>query len=46
MLGNNKRSISHILQLDPITEGYVLLTANLVSLKKGNYETILIMKRT
>ena len=39
-------SISHILQPDNITPGYVLLTSNLVALKRENYEPILIVKRT
>ena len=38
--------ISHILQLGPSTEGYMLLAANLVALKGGNCETILIVKIT
>ena len=46
ILGDNKGSISHILRLDPITLGYILLTANLVSLKMENSDPILIVKRT
>ena len=46
ILGNNEGSISHILRLDPITAGSILLTANLVALKRGNSETILTVKRT
>ena len=34
----------HILQLDTITSGYVLLTANLVVMKKVNTDPILIVK--
>ena len=46
ILGDNKGSISHILRLDTINAGSILLTANLVALKKENYEPILIVKRT
>ena len=46
ILGDNEGSISHILQLDPITLGYIFLTANLVSLKMENSDPILIVKRT
>ena len=46
ILGYNEGSISHILRLDPITIGSILLTANLVALKRGNYDPILIVKRT
>ena len=45
ILGDNERIISYILRLDPITTGYILLTANLVALKRENYELILIVKR-
>ena len=41
ILGDNKGSVSHFLWLDPITSGYILLTANLVALKRGNSEPIL-----
>ena len=34
ILGNNKGSISHLLQLDPITEGSILLYADLGALKR------------
>ena len=44
ILGDNEGSISHILRLDPITAGSILLTANLVALKRGNSEPILIVK--
>ena len=46
IIGGNKGSISYILWFDTITVGYILLTANLVSLKRGKYETILIVKIT
>ena len=36
--------ITHSLKLDPITTGYVLLTANLVALERGNTEPILTIK--
>ena len=44
ILGVNEGSISHLLRLDPITAGSNLLTSNLVALKRGNYEPILIVK--
>ena len=34
ILGDNEGSISHLLRLDPITEEFILLTANFVSLKR------------
>ena len=37
IIGDNSGIISHILQLDHITPGYVLLTANLVALKRGKF---------
>ena len=40
ILGDNEGSISHLLQLDHITAGSILLTANLVALKRENYEPI------
>ena len=40
----NKASISHILQLDPITSGSVLITAKIVALKRENPEPILTVK--
>ena len=46
ILGDNKGSISHILWLDPITAGSILLTVKLVALKRENYEPILTVKRT
>ena len=36
ILGDNKGSTSHLLHFDPITEGCVLIAANLVSLKRKN----------
>ena len=45
ILGDNEGSISHLLRLDPITPGSILLTDNLVALKRGNYEPILTTKR-
>ena len=38
--------MSHLLRLDPITAGYISLTVDLVSLKRENYDPILILKRT
>ena len=46
ILGDNEGSISHILWLDIITAGYILLTVKLVALKSGNCEPILTVKRT
>ena len=43
---DNTGSISHILRLNSIASGSILLTAILVEMKKGNYEPILIVKRT
>ena len=33
ILGDNEGSISHVLQIDPIDSGSILLTHNLVALK-------------
>ena len=44
ILGNNKGSISDILQLNHITAGYVLLATNIVAPKQVNPETILTVK--
>ena len=44
LLGDNKGSISHILQIDTIAAGYALLTFNLITLKSGNTEPILTLK--
>ena len=46
ILGYYKGRISHLLRIDLITEGSILLTANLVALKRKNPETILTVKRT
>ena len=46
ILEDNKGIISHILRFDPIAEGYIVLSAKLVALKRGNYELISIVKRT
>ena len=46
IIGNKEGSISHLLRLGPITEGSILLTVNLVALKRENSEPILIVKRT
>ena len=45
ILGDNNGSISHLLQLDPITPQSVLLTSNLVAQKRENAEPILTAKR-
>ena len=45
ILGDINVIISHVLQLDPITEGSVLLYYNLVTLKRGSHDTILTVKR-
>ena len=37
ILGDNKRSISHLLRLYPITAESILLTVKFVSLKRENY---------
>ena len=46
ILGDNEGSISHILRLDPITSGSILLTVKIVALKRENSDPILIVKRT
>ena len=46
ILGDNEGSISHLLRLSTITAGSVLLTNNLVALKREDYDPILIVKRT
>ena len=46
ILGDNEGSMPHILQLDPITGGSILLTVKLVVPKKENYDTILTVKIT
>ena len=44
IIGDNKGSISHLLQLDTITAGYTLLTTNIVAPKREHHEHILILK--
>ena len=44
ILGDNEVIISYILHLDRITAGYILLTADLVALKRENSEPILTVK--
>ena len=46
ILGDNEGSLSHLLQLDHITIGSILITANLVFLIREISEPILIVKRT
>ena len=46
IIGYNEGSMSHLLRLDPITAGAILLTVNLVALKRENCEHVLIVKRT
>ena len=46
ILGENKGSISHLLWIDPIAAGSILLTDNLVALKRENSEYICIVKIT
>ena len=46
ILGDNKGIISHILWLDTLTAGSILLTVKLDALKGGDYKTILTVKRT
>ena len=46
ILGDNEGSISHILRTDTITAGSILLTANLVALKRGNSKPFFIVKIT
>ena len=45
-IGDTEERISDILGLDNITAGYILITDNLVALKRKNYEPILLVKRT
>ena len=44
ILGDNKGSISHCLQLDNITAGSVLLSSNLVALRRENPDPVLAIK--
>ena len=46
ILGDNRESILHLLRLDPITAGSILLTAKMFALKRGNSDPILTAKRT
>ena len=46
ILGDNKGSISHILWSYPISVGYILITTNLVALKRENRDPILTVKST
>ena len=46
ILGYNKGRISHILRLDNVTAGYILLTVKIVALKRENYEPSLTVKIT
>ena len=46
ILGDNEGSISHILWLDPIISGSILLTVKLVAPKRENSEPIFIVKIT
>ena len=46
IIGDNEGSISHPLRLDSISAGSILLTDNLVALKRENSEPILTVKRT
>ena len=45
-VGDNEGITSHNLCIDTITVGSILLTINLVALKRGNSEPILVVKRT
>ena len=44
ILRDNEGIISHLLQLDPINAGSILLTSNLFAPKRENYEPILTVK--
>ena len=46
IIGDNEGSVLNLLWIDPITAGSILITANLVALKRENSEPILIMKIT
>ena len=46
ILGYNEGRKSHLLRLDTINTGYILLTAKLVALKREIYAPILILKIT
>ena len=45
ILGENEGNISHLLQIDAISAGHVILTSDLVALKRKNTDIILTMKR-
>ena len=45
ILGDNRVSISHILWIDPIITGSILLIDNIVAMKREKSEPILILKR-
>ena len=45
ILGDIEGSISHILGIDPITEGPVLITYNILASKRENSDPVLIVKR-
>ena len=44
ILGNNEGIISYLLWLDTITAEYILITTNLVEMKRENDELILTVK--
>ena len=46
ILGDNEGRISHILQIDTINAGSILLTVEHVALKRENSDPILTVKRT
>ena len=46
ILGDNEGSISHLLRLDPITAGSILLNVTKLPMKRGNSGPILTAKRT
>ena len=46
IFGDDEGSISYILRLGTIAAGSVLITTNLVALKRENHEPILTVKRT
>ena len=46
ILGDNKVRISHLLWIDAMTTGSILITTNLVALKRKNYDPVLIVKIT
>ena len=46
ILGGNNGIILHLLKLDPVTPGSILLTSDLLALKNENPEPILTVKTT